>query len=73
MAFHVSRGCEACADLVALRERMDREASAQPTVPEDLVLAAKAVFPARLSTGPVPGNSQRGAGLDHPLRDRPAD
>jgi len=73
MAFHLSRGCEACADLVALMERIDRERAAQPAVPEDLVQAAKAVFPARFSGGPGPGTTQRGAGLDHHLLDRPVD
>jgi hypothetical protein len=48
MAHHLAQSCGACAQFVEQTERVDEAASAEATVPEYLVLAAKAVFPARL-------------------------
>jgi hypothetical protein len=51
MARHLAQECESCARLVALIERIKQEAAAEPVVPEALVLAAKAIFPAHLAAG----------------------
>ena len=49
MAKHLSTGCASCTRVVALIERIHREASVETTVPEQLVRAAKAVFPVRVA------------------------
>jgi hypothetical protein len=46
IAYRLTQGCEPCARLEL--ERALQQPSAEPTVPEHLVRAAKAVFPARL-------------------------
>ena len=47
MAQHLSEGCGPCADLLAMLRRVYETAAQETVVPEYLVRAAKAVFPAQ--------------------------
>jgi len=47
MGLHLKRGCEECGRLLALAARIRDSCSQEPQVPENLVNAAKAVFPIR--------------------------
>jgi anti-sigma factor RsiW len=44
---HLLEGCDSCARLMSLVGRIQQEAAAEVEVPEHMVIAAKAVFPAR--------------------------
>jgi hypothetical protein len=44
---HLAEGCTECAHLKALMEKLYHEASREPVVPQELVDAAKNVFPSR--------------------------
>lgn len=49
MSYHLAQGCDSCTHLVALVQRIQKEAWVEESpVPEELVRAAKAVFPIRV-------------------------
>ena len=45
MANHLAEGCHRCSELAALVGRIQMEAAEDPAVPEELVRAARSVFP----------------------------
>lgn len=54
MMQHLADGCDPCVRLVGLIQRIDRDSSAEPIVPDHLVRQAKSTFPAHSAAAQIP-------------------